>query len=506
MSQFGGILMRNIKRLSLVSNRRLSIFTKSLAGFLSVFSVGRSSAESFLKKFRRNFPKSNGRLHEALVQESPFHFSETPIQNPFALHQLDGAALKIAGDSELLQENVSRHMQSIEGAAIRGTWVQTITNATGEKIFEAGELVDSVPRDIREKAKALFARKAEAIDAFNWGSAEFRHASWAAPPELEIVITPDQRFTFEWSVDFMSADETASYRAFLDEHFKFLGVKAIGSHLIEGIGAVYPKGPKDSLLENLPLHNLNGSGRLTSETLDIKTGAAQVAASANLDFRFQPDDTRFDQVQAYFFADQALKFFKSHFDAAPLYQVEIKVQVGDHSNAAYYFSNRIRVGQGDGVKYQNLAQDPSVIMHEVGHALVDRYSGLPSDGEGGSLNEAFADYFAATISDNARLGESSYLAGPFVRTLANNLRAPNDLGTGLYRSSQVVSGSLWDLRCALGQAVADQLAFRTLARVGAGATFKDFAPSVLAAADALPLDLGQKSKAIEVLKARGWDL
>ena len=483
--------------------KRLSFFYQTLAAMLGLFSVSRASAENLLKKIRWVPPRLANRNHKTSSQNSePLAFRLGPVANPFDAHQLDDESLKRAG---AIGESVTRRVQKIEGVAIRGTWVQSISNLQGEKVFEAGEILDSVPEELRAHVKEMYARKSEALAAFEKSTPGLLRASWSSDPQLEVIMNPKLPFALEWTLDFMSEDETAIYRAVLDEQFKFKGVKNIGFRMEEGLGAVYPRGPKGSTLEVKPLSDLDGSGRLTSDDIFVKTGLKDEAVSKDLDFRFDPRDNRFDQVQAYFFATQAIKFFKTAFDASPLTQIELKVQVGDHSNAAFYYSNRIRLGTGDGVKYNNMAQDPSVVMHEVGHAFVDRYAGLPSDGEGGSLNEAFADYFAANILDNPRLGESSFLAGPYVRTLENNFTAPGDLNSGVYKASQVVSGSLWDLRLALGAEMTNQLAFRTLSRLGSGATLKDFAPSVMLAADSMNVSPEQKSKTVEILRARGWE-
>jgi len=56
-------------------------------------------------------------------------------------------------------------------------------------------------------------------------------------------------------------------------------------------------------------------------------------------------------------------------------------------------------------------RDPSVVFHEVAHAYVDELAGLPSQGEGGALNEGFADFFAAAIADNPAIGPLRDLYG-----------------------------------------------------------------------------------------------
>jgi Zn-dependent metalloprotease len=199
-----------------------------------------------------------------------------------------------------------------------------------------------------------------------------------------------------------------------------------------------------------------------------------------------------------------LQWFRDRLGASPEQRLDVTVQVGERSNTAFYFQNMIRLGAGDGDRYEKLAYDPSLVMHEVGHAIVARYAGLPPDGEGGSINEGFADFFAATLLENPRMGDLAFKKGPYVRTLENSARAPTDLGAGLYGASLVVSGTLWDLRQALGPDKGELLAFRALCRLGAGAKFSDFAPALESAAQALFKSGLETHSVAEVISARGW--
>jgi len=500
--------MANFKKV-----QRLSFFSKAMASFLGIFSVSKAGAESLLKKFRWVNPLSHRSQQrpQALPDNSDhslnnFRLAANPISNPFSPQGVTVEALDRLAKAAIRSEKITRRSQKIEGAVIRGTWVQSVFASDGSKVYESGEIVDALPETLRDKVKAALPKKLEALRAFEKASSDIQTASWKSDPQLEVLSTPKNFSQLEWSMDFMNADETETYRAYLDESFQFKGIKVVAVHANDGVASVFPRGPKGSQLENVKLKNLDGSGKLSSDEIIIKSGLPTQAESPDLDFRFTPQDDRFDQVQAYFFADQSLKFFKASFDAEPFSQMEVKVQVGTNSNAAFYYGNRIRLGKGDGIRYSNLAQDPSIVMHEVGHAFVDRYSGLPPDGEGGSLNEGFADFFSATILDNPHMGESSFLSGPFVRSLENNLRAPADLSGGLYHASQVVSGTLWDLRIALGAKVADQIAFRTLTRLGPSSIFKDFVPALVAARESLAFSETDKAKITEVIMARGWEI
>jgi Zn-dependent metalloprotease len=150
-----------------------------------------------------------------------------------------------------------------------------------------------------------------------------------------------------------------------------------------------------------------------------------------------------------------------------------------------------------------MLRDPTVLIHESIHAVIDAYAGLPPDGEGGGFNEGFADLFTALILDNPRMGEASYLKGPYRRTLENPLKAYQDFVPGVYQNGSIVGGTFWDMKPLLGNELTAKLAFRTLVRLGKGAKFDDF-PSALAGASQGLLADDQSRQVAEIARARGW--
>mgnify|MGYP003342413340 CR=1 FL=1 len=166
-------------------------------------------------------------------------------------------------------------------------------------------------------------------------------------------------------------------------------------------------------------------------------------------------------------------------------------------------TGNLYLGTGDNVTYRDMVRDPSILIHEGVHAIIDDYVGLPSEGEGGSFNEGFADLFTALILDNPRMGEASYLKGPFRRTLENQLQAYRDFNSGVYQNGSIVGATFWDMRANLGTELTAKLAFRTVVRLGKGAKFDDF-PTALAAASQGFLSPAQQSIVLETARKRGW--
>jgi len=115
----------------------------------------------------------------------------------------------------------------------------------------------------------------------------------------------------------------------------------------------------------------------------------------------------------------------------------------------------IYVGQGTGADF---AYDGPVIYHEYMHnvaanlgalsagTLLDAYG---TDDAPGALNEGFADYFAASLSENPVMG--SYVGprsgwGDNLRTLEHDLRCPDYLIGEVHQDSKGFAGALWAAR------------------------------------------------------------
>jgi len=410
---------------------------------------------------------------------------------PIFSHFKPGASLK---------ERVSQSVQKIEGAVIRGTWLKTVFNQEREAVFEAGQVFEDLPKELPNVVRGFRGTEAEVREKLLFKIPQFRSASRYFPSEVELIYEGGE-FRPYWVIEFVSQDETQLYRLRADESGNLKEFKTIGDRLAEPVGSVFPKGPTHSHLTDVAFGGLDRSGKLSSEKV-IVDSAQKAVYSPQGDFRFQPDAAEFDAVQAYFYANQILGWFRDRFEAQPFHRLDIRVQVGEKSNAAFYYKGIVRLGSGDGKKYENMARDPSIVMHEVAHSIVDRYAGLKPEGESSALNEGFADYFAAAMLENPRIGDSAYLEGEYLRSVANDAMAPHDLKGGTYKASLVVSGTLWEIRTRINSHVADTLAFRVLSRLHPEAKFSDFYVAYEAAIDFL--SDGDRSIADGVFARRGW--
>jgi hypothetical protein len=396
--------------------------------------------------------------------------------------------------------------QRVRGVRVRGTWVERVWDASGNLAFQTGAVATWPVDDLAARVPALAIRERAYLEMFRRRYPEWADPTrWVTAPHFEIVLPPGQPARFEWVIETFAPDETRVRRWAFDEDERLIVSQPVGFAFAEGRAVAYPKGPKESLLQEVPLENLDGSGTLSSARLQARSAAGIEVSSDRHEFLYGAQDPRFDQVQAYVYADEFLSWAGRRLGVDPSGPLEVKVQVGERSNAAFYYGHRVRIGDGDGARYREMARDPSIVMHEVAHFLIDGTAHLPSEGEGGGLNEGFADYLATTYLGNPRVGEVASVSEPFTRTLENPLTTAEGFGGDLYAAARVVGGTLWDVRTRLGAEIADLLALRTLLQLGPSARYVDFPRAVHAAAkNWLPPD--QMRQVRDALSARGWNL
>ncbi len=254
-----------------------------------------------------------------------------------------------------------------------------------------------------------------------------------------------------------------------------------GSHFNEQLNEkltveshVFPLGPKFSGLTEVLFEQLNLKPTLSNNDVVVTSDADNKILQLEQSIKFDPKDTRFDQVQVFYFLNKSLQWAKSNLHVQFSTPLEVVVHVGfpERTNTAFYYQNKIRLGSGDDQAYTNIPHDPTIVSHESFHYLIDHVAGLPYEGEGGSLNEAFADFFTCILYGRPRLAETAYLKAPFKRTLENDFKL-SDKNGGLYHDSLIVSGLLWDVSKKIGADKTQVLAFEVLKKLHRYSTFDE---------------------------------
>lgn len=403
------------------------------------------------------------------------------------------------------KEVLKRAFQFVGNARVSGTWVQLVHSKRGKLLYASGALLDMPPLHLLDEVQRM-EQTTESMNArLSARVPQLRRASFVFPVRLEISVDRKSRiYRPFWIVEFIDEGETQAWRIQVDAREDVQQIEPIGVENFDGQAMVYPEGPGKSSLQNVTFSRMTGDGTLSNRFLHVFSALDPKAWSPDLLFRYAPDDLRFDEVQTYFYADQAFRWFRDVLNIETAQPLEIKVHVGDKgkSNAAFYFQKKVFLGSGDGITYRNLLKDPSVVIHETSHSFIDDLAGLPSQGDGGALNEGFADFFTACATDNPRIGEVSYIKGPYRRTLENDLKAYRDFSPGVYTNGSIVGATLWDLRKSLGIPKASRLALATLVRLGPGAKLDDFPKAMIHALEQTGTSDAQATMAI--LEARGW--
>ncbi|MDB5038452.1 MAG: hypothetical protein JWQ35_1980 [Bacteriovoracaceae bacterium] len=164
------------------------------------------------------------------------------------------------------------------------------------------------------------------------------------------------------------------------------------------------------------------------------------------------------------------------------YRLGAYTNYGDHYDNAFFMPLTKTLSFGSGGKiFKNTALGRDVVIHEFGHAVTHAIYGTVQNYEFNSMNEAFSDYFAASVTNDPTIGEGviKYYEGrKYLRTVDNQFIYPKDFsGVRFHDDGQMFSGSLWDLRQKLGADYVDQLVHE--ARLAQAKTIREFFKELL---------------------------
>src|SRR3954452_6683584 len=222
------------------------------------------------------------------------------------------------------------------------------------------------------------------------------------------------------------------------------------------------------------LTNLNGSGYLRGDWVNVASETGSPAYSPTNTFAYHRNDDRFEQVMAYYWITTAQNYIQSLGFGSTLRPVnkesqDVRInQWGADNSFSTDTKDELRFGKG-GV---DDAEDAEVILHEYGHAMMDSQQtpfGYGASEEAGAIGEGFADYWAVTVSttfaptpDPACVADwdSVSYTSPVphcLRRLDLSLHYPGDLRGEVHYDGQIWSRALWDIRKAVGSRTADTL-------------------------------------------------
>ncbi len=203
---------------------------------------------------------------------------------------------------------------------------------------------------------------------------------------------------------------------------------------------------------------------------------AEVSISTDVaSFTWDYSDTsnEVDEVNMFYHVNRMHNYFKTldnSFTGVD-YQIEAWVHNGEDgsiedTNCFYDPSNEnIYFGDGDLVWYgiENYAHACDVIYHEYTHAAVHHIYELTYYGQSGAMDEAFADYFSATYTEDSVMG-NWVLPVEYQRDLNDPVKKkyPDDWRGEVHDDSVIYSGALWDFRTAVSSTTANGIIFDAL--------------------------------------------
>lgn len=170
-----------------------------------------------------------------------------------------------------------------------------------------------------------------------------------------------------------------------------------------------------------------------------------------------------EEQNIYHWVTHARKFLKDTFNfTKQTSKLTAIARFGDDLDNAFFLPTFYQLAFGTGkVFLKNTALSRDVIIHEFGHSIVFEKYGMVGGFEFSAMNEAMADFMAATITNEPRIAEDAMQPRtemPYLRTVENEFKFPEDFtGVAFHNDGQIFSGALWDLRKTLGSKVADQL-------------------------------------------------
>lgn len=266
---------------------------------------------------------------------------------------------------------------------------------------------------------------------------------------------------------------------------------------------IYPENPDDTALTTVMLRDVKSPyNKLDGQYCKvINEDTSGAVVGSNYRFDFSPENTHFDECQAYYAVEKVYQYFldlgfrgftvNNPYGKANAGQLAANVHTGTTYDNAFYSPGTGQIYFGDGSYPGNpgglrdLAKEVDVAAHEFTHAVIDEYHPGMFGSEGAALHEGYSDYFACSLLNDPDLGEyvvpTPEKAG-MIRNCDNDLKYP-ETSTEPHDRGQAWAGACWHLRKQLGQEVADFLIFGSMLVLGTTSPTFKYAKDILLLVD-----------------------
>lgn len=413
--------------------------------------------------------------------------------------------------------------QTLAGHPVYGAYLSVHLDGAGEiQVIHSRTLPDlRLARTVASLSAVEAVQRARA--AIQFGAPRANNPA----PELVVLPAAGDVGRLVWRVMISAAEPQGDWEVLVDatsgEVIKRYNRLVLARGRVFDTAAAQPGSrPAGDLppLRTLTLQGLDDSGWLRGQYVDV-TGPAgyQPATAFSVDgnFQYDPEDPRLQEVMVYYYIDSTQRYLQtlgySDRNDPPNGIRDRVTYASPHwfaQDQSFYSASDDALHFGDGGWPD--ANDPDIIVHEYGHALLHDLTPIWGGGEMEAIGEGFGDYlaasrFAESSADPACIGEwdsRAYVSDPpyCLRRVDRDRQYPVDVSGDAHADGEIWSRVLWDVRSALGPKVADVLALESNFYLPPAASLVE-AGQALLDADASLYD-GRYQLAIkQALQARG---
>lgn len=417
--------------------------------------------------------------------------------------------------SATIHSSIGEHVhyeQIVAGRPVLGAWSQVHTLDAGERIIAGrmtrlrapGEMPRSAGLDPVAKAR-------EAVGLVALRAHATREEALLPTPRglvpVTVVHLPARVPLGDWvvvvdeaSLEVLRVEDRMSRHEGTGSVFERVPSLACGS------GPGTPDAQLLPFVTEVELPHLTGTGYLDGRYVRTLNGGDPRVTSPSSVFHYPPSHAGFEQVMCYYVISRYFAHVESLGVKGYTGDALVADAHGYPGDNSFYSPSTRQLSFGDGGVPD--AQDPEIILHELGHALHHRaHPTYPLSYASRALSEGIADYIACSFFDDPLLAEwdaSAYSSEcpPYLRRVDEFLRYPDDLTGSVHADGRLWSSALWSVRAALGAATTDRLLLESLFLLPAEAGPREAAAAFIQA-DAILFDGSNGTEAERIFRERG---
>jgi len=273
----------------------------------------------------------------------------------------------------------------------------------------------------------------------------------------------------------------------------------------QGTLSTFKSNPLKCDITNEDALNINTNTHLYGKYFNAINEDTDYYINANNSFIYPQDNTHFDEANVYFHINRIHDFYKDVMGYNGLDKaMKATVHYRDHYDNAFFSPWSHSFSFGDGNKFNDLAEEASVIYHEYTHAVTGDLAGLGTSGEAGGMNEGYSDYFGNTLTNDPDIGEwaCAKMGRDYLRSCKNKTHYPEDIKHECHADSLMWSAPLWEIREAYGATIADKIIHFSRYYINNSSKFADGLQGILKA-DEDKFGGVHKAKIISIFRKRG---